>query len=107
MAGEDGDGCRWADGGEGGGGGEGNLRLGRKGACTSELRVVGLGPGYFRCPSGVVCGVAVSVRKKASRVASPPLIMRMGVGPWGEGANRTIQIVSGGGGAVCRPGSAS
>ncbi len=39
----------------------------------------------------------VSVRRKASRAASPPLMVRMCVGPYGEAANCTLHIMSGGG----------
>ena len=49
------------------------------------------------CHVGALCGFVVSVDRKASRAAAPSLMVRMFVGPWGEGANCTRHIVSGGG----------
>jgi len=82
LTGEDGGGCRWAG---VSGGGEDGLLLGRKGA--ARLCGVGVGLGFSCRIGGNVCVAVVSVNKKASKAASPPLMVRMWVGPCGEGAN--------------------
>ncbi len=46
---------------------------------------------------GEVSVAVVSANRKASKAASPPLMVRMCVGPCGEGANWTRHMVSGGG----------
>ena len=92
LAGEDSVGCRW---GGGGGGGEDSLLLWGKG--VTRLRGVGWGPGCFLCIGGDASVVAFSDNKKAYKAASPSLMMRMCVGPCGEGANWTRRLVSGGG----------
>jgi hypothetical protein len=64
--------------------------------CPFGLRVVREGPGGSRCLGGGVGGRFVSVRRKASKAASPPRMVRICVGPCGEGANCTLHLVSGG-----------
>ena len=93
LAGEDGGGCPWAG---VSGGGEDGLLLWGKGAARLYGFGVGLG-----CPcriGGDVCVAVVSLNRKASKADSPPLMVRMCVGPCGEGANWTRHLVLGGGG---------
>ncbi len=70
-------------------------------AMTLGPRVVVVWPGGSFCPVGGVGGRDVSVRRKASRAASPPRMVRMCVGPCGEGANCTLHLVSGGRRSEC------
>ena len=58
--------------------------------------VVVVRPGGSLGPGGGVGGRDVSVRRKASRAASPPRMVRMCIGPCGDGANCTLHLVSGG-----------
>jgi len=94
LAAEDGGWCRWAG---GGGGGVGNLLL-----WQDDPRPFGLCAGGSRCLGEALCVGAVFNSKKTSRAASPPLMVRMCVGPCGEGANWTLHLVSGGGQSAAR-----
>ena len=76
----------------GGRGGPCGRRSGRAG-----LGGVGGGPGCPCCIGGDVNVVAFSINRKASKAASPPLMVRMCVGPCEEVANQTRHMVSGGG----------
>ena len=58
--------------------------------------VVGVWYGGSIGPWVGVGGRVVSVRRKASKAASPPRMVRICVGPCGEGANCTLHLVSGG-----------
>ena len=58
---------------------------------------LGVGPGGPFRSGGDAGGRVVSVRRKASMAASPPLLVRMCVGPFGDGANCTLHMVSSGG----------
>jgi len=89
LAGEDG-GLRSRVGGCGGG--VGYLLFVRDGVCTLGQRVVGMGPGGSICAGGGAGGCASS-KRKASKAASPPLMVRILVGPCGEGANCTLHLV--------------
>ena len=60
------------------------------------LRVVVVRPGGSLGPGSGIGGRDVSVRRKASRAASPPRMVRICVGPCGDGANCTLHLVSGG-----------
>jgi hypothetical protein len=83
MAGEDGGGCRGSG---GSGGDEDGLRIfGGEGA--ARLCGVGLGRPCRRGGDGLVA--VAYVDRKASKAASPPLMVRMCVGPYGKGANWT------------------
>ena len=77
------------------GGGVGDLLFVRDGVCIRGLRVVGVGPGGSIYPGGGV-GRATSVRRKASKAASLPRMVRVWVVPCGEGANCTLHMASGG-----------
>ena len=61
-----------------------------------DIRVVGVGPGCSICPGGGVGGRVVPIKRKASKSASPPRMMRICVGPCWEGANCTLLLVCGG-----------
>ena len=74
----------------------GDPLLVRDGTFTLGSRVVGVGLGGSLCPGGCVGGRVVSMRRKASKAASPPQMVRICVGPCGEGANCTLHLVSGG-----------
>ena len=68
----------------------------RDDVCTLVPRVVVVWPGGSLGPWGGVGGRDVSVRRKASRAASPPRMVRICVGPCGDGANCTLHLVSSG-----------
>ena len=95
LVGEDGGGCRWVG---GSGEGEDDLLFWGKATCAARMRGVGMGLGCSCCLGGHISGVSVSISRKASKAASPPLMVRMFVGPCGEGADWTRHMVSGGGG---------
>ena len=63
---------------------------------TLGPRVVVVWPRGSLGPVGGVGGRDVSVRRKASRAASLPQMVRICVGPCGEGANCTLYLVYGG-----------
>jgi len=93
LAGEEGGLCRRVG---GCGGGVADPRLLRDGVFTLGTCVVGVLPGGSLGPGGGVGGRVVSVRTNPSKAASPPLMVRMCVGPCGEGATCTLYLVSGG-----------
>jgi len=72
------------------------LLLVRDDVCTLGPRVMGVWLGGSLGPGGGVGGCVVSVRRKTSKAASPPLMVRICVGPCGEGANCILHLVSGG-----------
>jgi hypothetical protein len=74
----------------------GDLLFVRDGAYIFGLRVVEVVSGGACCPRGDACGRDVSARRKASRAASPPLMVRICVVSCGEGSNCTLHMVSGG-----------
>ena len=76
-------------------GGVGALLFMLDGAYTLELRVL-MGPGGSFCLRGDAGGRVLSVRRKAFRAASPPLMVQMCVSPCGEGAHCTLHMVSSG-----------
>jgi hypothetical protein len=78
------------------GGGVVDLLLLWAAECTPGPRVVGVWPRGSLGRVGGVGGRDVSVGRKASRAASPPLMVRICVGPCGEDANCTLHLVSGG-----------
>ena len=80
------------------GGGEDDLLSWGKGGCVARWRKVELKPGWSCCLGGVDCGGADSIARNASKAAAPPLMMRLCVGPCGEGANWTRHMVIRGGG---------
>jgi len=63
---------------------------------TPGPRVVGVWLGGSLGRVGGVGGLDLSMRRKASRAASPPRMVRICVGPCGDGANCTLHLVSGG-----------
>ena len=77
-------------------GGVGDPRLVRDGVFTLGSRVVGVWHGGSLGPGGGVGGRVVSGRRKAPKVACPPLMVRICIGPCGEGANCTLHLVSSG-----------
>jgi hypothetical protein len=78
------------------GGGVVDPLLVRDDVCTLGPRVVGVWPGGSLGRGGGVGGRVFSVRRKASKAASPPRMVRICVGPCDEGANCTLYLVSGG-----------
>jgi hypothetical protein len=74
----------------------GDLLFVRNGACILGPRAVGVGPGGSLCSRGGAGGCVVSAKRKASRAASPPRMVRICIGPCGEGANCTLHLVFGG-----------
>jgi hypothetical protein len=76
------------------GGGVADPRLFRDGVFTLGPRVVGAMSRGSLGPGSGVGGSVVSVRRKASKAASPPLMVRICVGPCEKGANCTLHLVS-------------
>ena len=66
----------------------------RNDVCTFGPRVVEVWPGGSLGPGGGVGERVVSARRKASKAASPPRMVRICVGHCGEGANYTLHLVS-------------
>ncbi len=58
--------------------------------------MVGVRPGGAFCPRGDAGGRVVSDKRKASRAASLPMMVRICVGLCGESLNRTLYMVIGG-----------
>ncbi len=93
LAGEEGGFCRRAG---GCGGGVVDPLLLRSDVLTRVPRVVVVWSGGSLSPVGGAGGRDVSVRRKVSRASSPPRMVRICVGPCGEGANCTLHLVSSG-----------
>ena len=92
LAGEEGRFCR----GLGGcGGGVDDLRLVRDDVSTLGPRVMGVWSRGSIGPGSGVGGRVVSVRRKTSKAALPPLMVRICIGSYGDGANCTLHLVSG------------
>ena len=66
----------------------------RDDVCGLGPRVVGMWLGGSLGPGGGVGGRVVSVTRKASKAASSPRMVRIFVGPCGEGANCSLHLVS-------------
>ncbi len=92
LAGEEGGFCRRTG---SCGGGVADLLLLRLDVLTRGPRGVVVWSGGSLGPGGGDGGRVVSVRRKVSRAASLPLMVRICVGPCGEGANCTLHLVFG------------
>jgi hypothetical protein len=73
-----------------------DLRLVLDGVFILGPRVLGVWPGGSLVPGGGVGGRVVFVRIKASKAASPPRMVRICIGPCGEGANCILHLIFGG-----------
>ena len=74
-------------------GGVVDLRLVRDGVFTLGPRMLGVWAGGSLSPGSGVGGRVVSVRRKASKAAFPPLMVRICIGPCGDGTNCTLHLV--------------
>ena len=78
-------------------GGAAALSLAPVGACADELRLMGVERDEVPTGEGREEGDKGSLSRKSSRACGPPAMERMWRGPWGDGANCTMQLEESGG----------